>query len=59
MNQDIFRCDLGSFELLHSSARSMEVIRGVIVLEEIKHMVREIKNIIINVFPMIRDCLCS
>ena len=33
MNQDIFRCDMGNFELLHSSARSMEAIPGVLVLE--------------------------
>ena len=33
MNQDIFRYDMGRFELLHSSARSMEVIPGVLVLE--------------------------
>lgn len=33
MNQDIFRYDNASFELLHSSARSMEVIPGVLVLE--------------------------
>ena len=33
MNQDIFRCDINGFELLHSSARSMEGIPGVLVLE--------------------------
>ena len=59
MNQDIFRCDLGSFELLHSSARSMEVIPVYWFWREIKRLVREIKNIIINVFQMIRDYLCS
>ena len=59
MNQDIFRCELGNFELLHSSARSMDAIPGVLVLEGTKHLVNEIKNIIINVFQMIRDYLCS
>ena len=33
MNQDIFRCNMGDFELLHSSARSMDAIPGVLVLE--------------------------
>ena len=33
MNQDIFKYEMGSVELLHSSTESMEVIPGVLVLE--------------------------
>ena len=57
MNQDIFTCEDEMVLLLHSSARSMEGIPGVLVLEGNKTFGKIKKNIFTNVFLMIKECI--